>query len=109
MANGWHLRWSPSSGAVRHPLPSAGLAISLGGPDRHFIREIHGSLYGRPLRAAERPRGWRMAHMTRQAGGITEQMARTGVTEREIEVLAAVAERLRNREIAERLHLSVRT
>ncbi|TDO45957.1 putative ATPase [Kribbella sp. VKM Ac-2527] len=47
--------------------------------------------------------------MTRQGGGITEQMARTGVTEREIEVLSAVAERLRNREIAERLHLSVRT
>jgi predicted ATPase/DNA-binding CsgD family transcriptional regulator len=49
------------------------------------------------------------ALMTRQGGGITEQLARTGVTEREIEVLSAVAERLRNREIAERLHVSVRT
>jgi predicted ATPase/DNA-binding CsgD family transcriptional regulator len=38
-----------------------------------------------------------------------ERLARAGVTEREAEVLSAVADRLRNREIAERLHLSVRT
>ncbi len=37
------------------------------------------------------------------------QLARAGVTEREAEVLRAVAERLRNREIADRLHVSVRT
>ncbi|WP_132148135.1 LuxR C-terminal-related transcriptional regulator [Kribbella antiqua] len=37
------------------------------------------------------------------------QLARAGVTERELEVLSAIAERLRNREIAERLHVSVRT
>jgi predicted ATPase/DNA-binding CsgD family transcriptional regulator len=36
-------------------------------------------------------------------------LTRTGVTERETEVLFAVAERLRNREIADRLHISVRT
>ena len=36
-------------------------------------------------------------------------LTRAGVTEREAEVLWAVAERLRNREIAERLHVSVRT
>jgi predicted ATPase/DNA-binding CsgD family transcriptional regulator len=47
--------------------------------------------------------------MTRQEVGIAEQLARSGVTEREIEVLSSVAERLRNREIAERLHVSVRT
>ena len=41
--------------------------------------------------------------MTRQ------RLAGLGVTEREAEVLAAVAERLRNREIAGRLHVSVRT
>ena len=38
-----------------------------------------------------------------------DRLARAGVTEREAEVLWAVAERLRNREIAARLHLSVRT
>jgi predicted ATPase/DNA-binding CsgD family transcriptional regulator len=38
-----------------------------------------------------------------------ERLARAGVTPREAEVLGAVAERLRNREIAARLHLSVRT
>jgi len=37
------------------------------------------------------------------------QLARAGVTEREAEVLSAVADRLRNREIAGRLHVSVRT
>jgi predicted ATPase/DNA-binding CsgD family transcriptional regulator len=42
-------------------------------------------------------------------GWQAEQLARAGVTEREAEVLSAVAERLRNREIAERLHVSVRT
>ncbi len=36
-------------------------------------------------------------------------MEGAGVTEREAEVLRAVGERLRNREIAERLHVSVRT
>ena len=38
-----------------------------------------------------------------------QRLAGLGVTEREAEVLAAVAERLRNREIAGRLHVSVRT
>jgi predicted ATPase/DNA-binding CsgD family transcriptional regulator len=37
------------------------------------------------------------------------RLVRAGVTEREAEVLSAVAERLRNREIAGRLHVSVRT
>jgi predicted ATPase/DNA-binding CsgD family transcriptional regulator len=37
------------------------------------------------------------------------RLARAGVTGRETEVLAALSERLRNREIAERLHVSVRT
>ena len=40
---------------------------------------------------------------------MAERLARAGVTEREAEVLQAVAERLRNREIADRLHVSVRT
>ncbi|MEO3860974.1 LuxR C-terminal-related transcriptional regulator [Acrocarpospora sp. B8E8] len=40
---------------------------------------------------------------------MAEQLARFGVTEREAQVLSAVAERLRNREIADRLHVSVRT
>src|SRR5262245_48181352 len=47
-----------------------------------------------------------MAHL---ADGVPERLTRAGVTVRETEVLWAVAERLRNREIAERLHLSVRT
>jgi predicted ATPase/DNA-binding CsgD family transcriptional regulator len=41
--------------------------------------------------------------------GMAERLARAGVTDREAEVLAAVAERQRNREIADRLHVSVRT
>src|SRR6266542_4772193 len=47
--------------------------------------------------------------MTRDGDGMADRLARAGVTDREAEVLWAVAERLRNREIAERLHLSVRT
>ena len=53
-----------------------------------------------------------MAHNGSMAGhedAVTRQLAGFGVTEREAEVLAAVAERLRNREIAGRLHVSVRT
>jgi len=42
-------------------------------------------------------------------GAVASPLANAGVTEREAEVLLAVAERLRNREIADRLHLSVRT
>jgi predicted ATPase/DNA-binding CsgD family transcriptional regulator len=49
------------------------------------------------------------AFMRRHQDGLAERLARTGVTEREAEVLSAVAERLRNREIADRLHVSVRT
>jgi DNA-binding CsgD family transcriptional regulator len=40
---------------------------------------------------------------------MTERLARAGITEREAEVLSAVAERLHNREIADRLYISVRT
>jgi predicted ATPase/DNA-binding CsgD family transcriptional regulator len=47
--------------------------------------------------------------MTRLSGGPPERLARAGVTEREAEVLSAVAERLHNREIADRLYISVRT
>src|SRR5215475_3060172 len=47
--------------------------------------------------------------MTREGDGIPDRLARAGVTDREAEILWAVAERLRNREIAARLHLSVRT
>lgn len=47
--------------------------------------------------------------MTRLAGGPPERLARAGVTEREAEVLSAVADRLHNREIADRLYISVRT
>jgi len=47
--------------------------------------------------------------MTRRMDGVAGQLGRAGVTEREAEVLLAVAERLRNREIAGRLHVSVRT
>ena len=41
--------------------------------------------------------------------GMAEPLVRAGVTRREAEVLQAVAERLRNREIADQLHVSVRT
>ena len=47
--------------------------------------------------------------MTRREDGVAGRLARAGVTEREAEVLVAVAERLRNREIAGRLYVSVRT
>src|SRR5215467_8608251 len=47
--------------------------------------------------------------MRATGGSMAGPLTRAGVTEREAEVLWAVAERLRNREIAERLHLSVRT
>jgi predicted ATPase/DNA-binding CsgD family transcriptional regulator len=47
--------------------------------------------------------------MTRSHGGPAERLVRAGVTEREAEVLSAVAERLNNREIADRLYISVRT
>ncbi|MEV0283165.1 MULTISPECIES: LuxR C-terminal-related transcriptional regulator [unclassified Kribbella] len=42
-------------------------------------------------------------------GGLQGGLGRYGVTEREAEVLSAIADRLRNREIAEHLHVSVRT
>ncbi len=42
-------------------------------------------------------------------GDMAKRLAGAGVTDREAEVLLAVAERLRNREIAARLHVSVRT
>jgi DNA-binding CsgD family transcriptional regulator len=47
--------------------------------------------------------------MTGREDGVAGRLARAGVTGREAEVLSAVAERLRNREIAARLHVSVRT
>jgi predicted ATPase/DNA-binding CsgD family transcriptional regulator len=47
--------------------------------------------------------------MGRHGEGMADRLVRAGVTEREAEVLGAVAERLRNREIADRLHVSVRT
>ena len=50
-----------------------------------------------------------MLGVTREGDGMPDRLARAGVTDREAEVLWAVGERLRNREIAERLHLSVRT
>jgi predicted ATPase/DNA-binding CsgD family transcriptional regulator len=52
---------------------------------------------------------WQDAPMTRLPGNPPERLARAGVTEREAEVLSAVAERLHNREIADRLYISVRT
>jgi predicted ATPase/DNA-binding CsgD family transcriptional regulator len=52
---------------------------------------------------------WQDAPMTRLPGSPPERLARAGVTEREAEVLSAVAERLHNREIADRLYISVRT
>jgi predicted ATPase/DNA-binding CsgD family transcriptional regulator len=47
--------------------------------------------------------------MERSDTGMPERFARAGLTDREVEVLWAVAERLRNREIAARFYLSVRT
>src|SRR5262249_53671960 len=40
---------------------------------------------------------------------LPERLSRAGLTDREAEVLWAVSERLRNREIAARFHLSIRT
>src|SRR5262249_22213295 len=47
--------------------------------------------------------------MRATGGSMAGPLTRADVTEREAEILWAVAERLRNREIAERLHVSVRT
>src|SRR5215813_5391811 len=47
--------------------------------------------------------------MRATGGNMAGPLTRAGVTDREAEILWAVAERLRNREIAARLHLSVRT
>jgi predicted ATPase/DNA-binding CsgD family transcriptional regulator len=47
--------------------------------------------------------------MAGDQGGLADRLVSAGVTEREAEILAAVAERLRDREIADRLFLSVRT
>src|SRR3954447_21886025 len=47
--------------------------------------------------------------MVDDRSGLAGRLVGAGVTAREAEVLAAVAERLRDREIAERLFLSVRT
>ena len=82
------------------------VGTSLVGTGRPLIRAIHGTLHVRLLRAVG---GLDNAVMTGGYGGPARQLDRAGVTEREIEVLSAVAERLRNREIAERLHVSVRT
>lgn len=43
------------------------------------------------------------------SGAVAQELSRAGVTAREAEVLSAVAARLTNREIAERLYVSVRT
>jgi predicted ATPase/DNA-binding CsgD family transcriptional regulator len=53
-----------------------------------------------------------MTHNGGMAGpedAMAERLARAGVTEREAEVLSALAGRLRNREIADQLYVSVRT
>jgi DNA-binding CsgD family transcriptional regulator len=53
-----------------------------------------------------------MTHNGCMAGpedAMAERLARAGVTEREAEVLSVLAGRLRNREIADQLHVSVRT
>src|SRR5207247_6257932 len=73
-----------------------------------LIRATHGSLHGRGLRTAT-PAATDNAYMGRHGHGTAERLVRAGVTDREAEVLTAVADRLRNREIADRLHVSVRT
>jgi DNA-binding CsgD family transcriptional regulator len=47
--------------------------------------------------------------MASHEDAMAERLARAGVTEREAEVLSALAGRMRNREIADQLHVSVRT
>ena len=47
--------------------------------------------------------------MTRQGDGVSERLTRAGITDREAEVLWAVTEWQRNQEIADRLHVSIRT
>src|SRR5688572_123236 len=97
--------------------PIGSLVTSLGGRRRRLIRAIYGSVHGsrygsRYGRRHRHPGALVPKHnggMTGTHGGMAARLARAGVTEREAEVLAAVAERLRNREIAERLYLSVRT
>ena len=89
-------------------MQSVGVRQSLRRCDGRIIRAIYGSFYGRrfvPQVAAPVDNARMSGH-----GEVTaERLVRAGVTRREAEVLEAVAERLRNREIADRLHLSVRT
>jgi len=47
--------------------------------------------------------------MGRSDDRLPERLSRAGLTEREVEILWTVSERLRNREIAARFHLSIRT
>jgi DNA-binding CsgD family transcriptional regulator len=60
-------------------------------------------------RALLRGSGQRVAPRRSGAAEIPQQLRSAGVTVREYEVLRFLAERLGNREIAERLHLSTRT
>jgi predicted ATPase/DNA-binding CsgD family transcriptional regulator len=92
---------------------------SVGTPGRRHIRGTHGYRHGRRLGGAGGTAvqlGFpvlvttrQYAFMTRLPGSPPERLARAGVTEREAEVLSAVAQRLHNREIADRLYISVRT
>src|SRR6266567_5979119 len=88
---------------------AAGSATSLDDRRQKLIRAPYGSL----VRMSPAYRGaLRLKHngsMARREDGVAGRLARVGVTEREAEVLSAVAGRLRNREIAGRLHISVRT
>jgi DNA-binding NarL/FixJ family response regulator len=47
--------------------------------------------------------------MSGSGDDVADELTRAGVSARETEVLAAVAQRLSNREIAQRLFISVRT
>src|SRR6266704_1900411 len=91
------------------PSAVAGCLHQRGCPGRQNIRATCGSWYGCRVGAAGAP----MTHNGSMAGHedamAERRLVRAGVTEREAEVLSVVAERLRNREIASRLHISVRT
>ncbi|MDQ4069092.1 MAG: AAA family ATPase [Actinomycetota bacterium] len=84
--------------------PSVWLRQALATFEAHQLEELASS-----CRALLRAAGEPVPRRGRGESAVPEALRALGVTSREVDVLRLVAERLSNREIAERLHLSHRT
>src|SRR5262245_18690174 len=98
------LQWHPRRAAAGHLAPPPASLVGRGGSS---VRST--GLCTEAICVAQAALPKDNACMRQHGDGIAEHLLRAGVTEREAEVLWSVAERLRNREIADRLHVSVRT